>query len=79
MQSAQMTRTSLVLRMMVPHLGHTHRQVLLFALGLSLIHIYKAIHIVANVQHQRIKQELGVAHKQHEQDQPQRQRNVEFR
>ena len=33
MQSAQMTRTSLVLRMMVPHLGHTHRRVLLFALG----------------------------------------------
>ena len=33
MQSAQMTRTSLVLRMMVPHLGHTHRRVLLLALG----------------------------------------------
>ena len=28
-----MTRTSLVLRMMVPHFGHTHRRVLLLALG----------------------------------------------
>ena len=33
MQSAQMTRTSLVLRMMVPHLGQTHRRVLLLAFG----------------------------------------------
>lgn len=33
MQSAQIIRTSLVLRMIVPHLGHIHRRVLLFALG----------------------------------------------
>ena len=42
-------------------------------------HAHKAIHIVANIQHQRIKQERGVAHKQYEQDQSQRQRNVKFR
>ncbi len=42
-------------------------------------HAHKAVDVVANVQYQRIKQERRVAHKQHEQNQSQRQRDVQLR
>ncbi|MNG86231.1 hypothetical protein D3C79_450080 [compost metagenome] len=42
-------------------------------------HAHKAIDVIADVEHQRIEQELGIAAEQHEQDQPQRQQHVELR
>ena len=41
-------------------------------------HPHKAVHVVAHVEHQRVEQERGVPHKQHEQDQAQRQRDVQL-
>ena len=42
-------------------------------------HAHKAVDVIAHVQHQRVEQEIRFAHKQHKQDQPERQRDIQLR
>ncbi|CCK06835.1 hypothetical protein BN128_689 [Cronobacter sakazakii 696] len=42
-------------------------------------HPHKTVDVIANIEHQRVQQEIRFPHKQHKQDKPQRQNNVQFR